>query len=417
MNEIGLILAQALLCFALCMGAFRTRHVFGMAPLFFTLGSLEGMKYFAFAQLQLSVPWLGLVSPGSLVFYVGALAVMLVVYAREGLVHARQLLWAMLYVMVVLSLITTLAYQAFLLPNAKQLMAFDPKILSMSAWWQIVGTVMSFIGGLFAIMFYNILARFDLPAALRIALSLAVVAAIDSIFFDVLARGINTLGSAAFYSNMAGKVIMAFVYGSFAWVYLRYVDSMDDTVRSNSGTTGKLFAALTYQTRIEELEYELQRDTLTGAYNRRFLDRALPEQLELDQLRGQPTALLYLDIDHFKKINDQYGHPTGDLILQQLVQLTKSLVRRGDSVVRVGGEEFVVILPGTTQKEAREFADRILQYLQSQPLLQHPHAIQATATIGLAVSPQDADSARSLLKCADERLYQGKHAGRALVVG
>jgi diguanylate cyclase (GGDEF)-like protein len=406
MNEILLLLAQAFLSFALCMGAFRTRHVFGMAPLFFTLGSLEGMKYFAFAQLQISLPWLGVVSPGSLVFYVGSLAVMLVVYAREGLMHARQLLWAMLYVMIVLAVITTLAYQTLLLPTAKQLMAFDPKILSMSAWWQIVGTVMSFIGGLFAIMLYNILGRFTLPVGVRIALSLAVVVAIDSIFFDVLARGINTLGTAAFYSNMAGKVIMAFVYGTFAWLYLRYVDSMDDSVRSNTGTTGKLFAALTYQTRIEALERELQRDALTGAFNRR-----------LDQLRGQPTALLYIDIDHFKKINDQYGHPMGDMILQQLVQLIQSLVRRGDSVIRVGGEEFVVIMPGTTKKEAREFADRMLQHLQSHPLLQQPQTIQATATIGLAVSPQDADSARGLLKCADERLYQGKHAGRASVVG
>jgi diguanylate cyclase (GGDEF)-like protein len=416
MKEILLILAQAVLSFALCMGAFRVRHVFGMAPTFFTLGSLEGMKYFAFAQLIVTVPYLGDVSPGSLVFYVGSLAVMQVVYAREGVVPARQLLWSMLYVMIVLSLITILAYQILILPQAKRMLEFDAKILSISSWWQIVGTVLTFLGGLFSIVLHDLFSRWSLPLILRIGLSLGLVVAADSLFFDLLARGVDSLGSERFWSNMQGKVIMAFFYAALAWAYLRFFDYSHDIEKASRSTGTKLFAALTYQTRIAELERELQIDPLTGAFNRRYIDHALPEQIELDLLRNQPTSILYLDIDHFKKINDRYGHVVGDKLLEEIVKQIQTQVRRGDSVARMGGEEFVVLMPGTTKQEAEECAHRIVNFLGSNPLLNEPEAIIATATIGIACSPQDAPSARALVKAADERLYRGKREGRSRVV-
>jgi diguanylate cyclase (GGDEF)-like protein len=417
MTEILLLLTQAWLTFALCMAAFWARRLFGLAPLFFTLGAIESMKYFAISQMLINVPLIGYVVPGSIIFYVGILAVVLVVYSREGLVPTRQLLWSLLYVSVVLSLLTMLSYEQLRLPDAQQLVGYDRALFSTSAGWRIVGTALLFIGTAATIVLYNALGRFRLPFMLRASLSLIIVVVIDSVFYDVATRGSMALTSAIFLSNMAGKAIMAIFFAYLAAIYLRYVEPFTTMFERTMHTENSdLAAALVYQKRIADLEQQLQRDPLTGAFNRRFLDHALSEQIELDSLRGEATSVLLFDLDNFKAINDRYSHLVGDLALKHLTHVLTESLRRGDSVVRFGGEEFVVLLPSTPMRNALMLADQMRQTLAETPFEYESHSITITATIGVASAPVDGSKARQLLKIADQRLYRGKCSGRNQVV-
>jgi diguanylate cyclase (GGDEF)-like protein len=412
-----LLLAQALLAFGLCMAAFRLRATFGMAPVFFTLGALEYMKYFAVAQMVVNVPHLGNVFPGSVVFYVSSLAVALVVYVREGLAPARQLMWAMLYVNFTVSLISVTFYKLVHLPNTTQLLSYDPELFSITAWWNLIGTLLLVIGIMASIVLYNALGRLRLPFFLRSGVTMVVIVAADSVLFQIFAQGIGAPMAPILFSNMIGKIFMAFVYAGLAHVYLHYVDR-DDTAGTVTGSIAgrEVVAALTYQRQIADLERELQRDPLTGALNRRYLEHALPEQIDLDSLRGESTSLLLLDLDRFKSINDTYGHAVGDEALKHAVAVMSKQVRRGDSVVRMGGEEFVVLLPGTGSGEAASMAERICETLSQTPMPSAAGDLTITATVGVAIAPTDGASLRQLLKIADDRMYLGKRGGRNRVV-
>jgi diguanylate cyclase (GGDEF)-like protein len=415
--EVLLLLAQALVAFALCMAAFRARYTFGMAPLFFTLGALECMKYFAVAQMVVDVPHLGYIFPGSVVFYVGSLAVVLVVYAREGLTPTRQLMWALLYVSLAVSLLSVSFYQLLKLPNTKQLMPYDPRLFSISAWWEFIGTLLLLAGVLASIVIYSALRRFRLSFAVRGGITLALVVAADSVLFDIATRGFAALSSPTFVPNMMAKIGMAIVYALLGHLYLRYLESQAPADNSHLHPVGReVVAALTYQRQIADLERELQRDPLTGVFNRRYLQHILPEQVDLDMLRGESTSLLLFDLDRFKAINDQYGHLAGDQALKHMTQVISGLVRRSDSLVRLGGEEFVVLLPSVSTDEARIMAEHMLEVLAASPMSNGGETITLTATIGIASAPADGITLRQLLRIADERMYRGKRSGRNRVV-
>jgi len=133
---------------------------------------------------------------------------------------------------------------------------------------------------------------------------------------------------------------------------------------------------------------------------------------------GQPLALVMLDIDDFKRINDRWGHPVGDTVLQGLVEELMKGVREMDTVARYGGEEFALIFPETTPGEAFLAADRLRTRVASRlfmaPELSHPLAV--TISLGLACFPEDGHTNRVLIERADQALYQAKRSGKNCVV-
>lgn len=150
-------------------------------------------------------------------------------------------------------------------------------------------------------------------------------------------------------------------------------------------------------------------DPLTGLHNRRsFLD-ILQQQLELSQV-DFPGALLMLDIDHFKKVNDTFGHPVGDLVIKNVTKAIRETLRQDDFSGRVGGEEFAVLLPGVTLAQALQLAERIRQHVAVTPTILQTDTIYVTVSIGVALLyKHDKDS---VLIAADQALYQAKRAGR-----
>ena len=164
---------------------------------------------------------------------------------------------------------------------------------------------------------------------------------------------------------------------------------------------------------IKNLESIVQFDQLTGAYNRRFIDQAIAARLGKRRRRtDQGIALLMLDIDHFKNVNDTFGHTTGDVVLKELTKRVQHVVRDEDVVGRWGGEEFLVLVSGVTLENATSLAERIRKYVSA---TEFPDVGTVTISLGVTTA-RDEDTPESLFARVDHALYEAKDAGRNCVV-
>ena len=149
-------------------------------------------------------------------------------------------------------------------------------------------------------------------------------------------------------------------------------------------------------------------DKLTGIPNRRYLQERLADQVELYKTKGIPFSLLMLDIDHFKAVNDTYGHQVGDDVLMQLAEILKRQSRLGDCAARYGGEEFTVILPNTHAADAITYAQRLNRAVET-----NEWKIISGLTISIGVAEfRDNDNETTIIEKADQALYTSKHNGR-----
>jgi diguanylate cyclase (GGDEF)-like protein len=147
-------------------------------------------------------------------------------------------------------------------------------------------------------------------------------------------------------------------------------------------------------------------DPLTGAFNRRQMSAQLREALAAG--RPHPSALLLIDVDHFKRINDEHGHDAGDSVLKGIVSVVRSRARNTDSLFRMGGEEFVVLLPDTTEEAAVTLADDMRTAVAASPLLEG-HTVTVSIGVGLA---DPGDSVETWIKGTDAAMYAAKESGR-----
>ncbi|MCE4056833.1 sensor domain-containing diguanylate cyclase [Pseudomonas sp. Au-Pse12] len=167
--------------------------------------------------------------------------------------------------------------------------------------------------------------------------------------------------------------------------------------------------SLALQKANQQLQHLSRTDHLTQLYNRGHWEQRL--QFEYSR-HGNAIALLMLDIDHFKSINDRYGHQAGDAVIKRLSELIHDHVRESDVAGRYGGEEFAILLPHTDLAGARTLAERLRQSVQEQQVIHNGQIIAFTISLGIACLDRPARDHRCLIEWADQALYASKHAGR-----
>lgn len=166
---------------------------------------------------------------------------------------------------------------------------------------------------------------------------------------------------------------------------------------------------------LDENRKMLGQDPLTGTDNRRSMESILEREIAHSRREGEPLAVAMIDLDHFKRINDQYGHAAGDAALIHLTTLANAVLRGNDAFIRYGGEEFVLVLPGTALQGGVFAAERLQSLLARRPLLYVDKRIAMTFSAGVAVLAPDEEQHR-LLQRADAALYEAKRSGRNRVM-
>jgi diguanylate cyclase (GGDEF)-like protein len=159
---------------------------------------------------------------------------------------------------------------------------------------------------------------------------------------------------------------------------------------------------------------EGERDHLTGALSRASFEQHLLRLVSRSREYGEPFSLMAIDLDHFKSVNDAFGHPRGDRLLRHVAERARGAIREGDLFFRYGGDEFMVLLPDSDRREAVRVAERLLARVQDTPFSGEP-PLTLTLSIGVASFPDDAASAQELLKRADARAYSSKRRGRGRI--
>jgi diguanylate cyclase (GGDEF)-like protein/PAS domain S-box-containing protein len=167
----------------------------------------------------------------------------------------------------------------------------------------------------------------------------------------------------------------------------------------------------------DELSQMATHDALTGLLDRRETTRLLDEEILRARRYNRSLALLWIDLDHFKQVNDELGHAAGDTVLRGFSELLSSKVRQVDLVSRFGGEEFVVVLPEMDASEAEQSAERLRQLVASSPQrLDDGRPVSLTMSVGVAIFPDHGDDAPSLIAAADQAMYRAKASGRNRIV-
>ncbi len=166
----------------------------------------------------------------------------------------------------------------------------------------------------------------------------------------------------------------------------------------------------------KEIETLAITDGLTGVYTRRYFLERFEEEVQRSSLRRAKLSFLMIDADHFKAINDQHGHLTGDMVLKEISNVIRENVREIDIVGRFGGEEFCVVLPETDMEGARVVAERIRKSSEKRSVKAYDNTVQVTLSIGIAMYPSDGKLVEELMDKADWALYRAKSQGRNCVV-
>jgi diguanylate cyclase (GGDEF)-like protein len=162
----------------------------------------------------------------------------------------------------------------------------------------------------------------------------------------------------------------------------------------------------------EELLYRQSiTDPLTNVYNRRFFMQMLEQEMERTRRNGKPFSIIMFDLDHFKSVNDHFGHAAGDMVLKSVANMIKGRIRKTDCFARWGGEEFIILLPETTVGDAASLAEELRERLSNMAL---PEVGRVTASFGVAAY-RPSDTIDTILLRADSMLYEAKAAGRNCV--
>ncbi len=408
-----LLAFQAVLLGVVMLLLFRLRAVFGLVPLYVLLGALQVLQTLSGAILVSAAPGIS-VSPGSAVLFSSGLAAVLLVYIREDAIETRRLIYALVAANATTAvLLVSIGWQIDS-AGTVNLIGVPAAAFVRTAYDLLVGTVLLAIDSLLVVILYEFLAH-RLPGLfVAVAGTVVIVLCLDSLLYVSA-----TLWDRADYAHilrvsMMSKSAAGLWFAAIVAFYLRRCDRETDAGSFEVGSRD-VFSILTYRQKYEQVKAASVRDDLTGVFNRAYFNANFAGMLRASHGAGRPLAILFVDIDHFKQINDNHGHAVGDRVLAAIARVIGHSQPQAEWVCRYGGEEFIAVLPGADVAAATIAAERLRREVEKMRTTGAPH-MSLSVTIGVAGFPEDAASAAELIEIADRRLYAGKNADRNCVV-
>lgn len=410
--NLTIFLMQAVVYFSFMVVLLHFRDRLGLGVFLAVLGVMHFLETYLAAVFYVQLPY-GVVSPGSSIYFAGKLMLILLLYMKEDAAAVRQPIYGLL-----LGNLLTVGMAQILQLHGAVMMAggrpFDFAFLSDMGWLMIWGTAMLYIDAIGIILLYERFGRvFGGNLVLRYGASAAVVLIFDQIGFYIVLRSLLDAPIEVFWGGLKAKLVSVAIYTVLFAVYRRL--SRDSVAQRSDRPVGDVFNDLTYRERYEDLLARSGRDMLTGLYDRSRLEAEGPKLIHASAERREPVSVLMIDADHFKDINDRFGHLQGDDVLRQIANVLSGKLGARDHLSRYGGEEFAMVLPGSDHDMALAFAEHLRTTVCEQIL--RPDGQPVTLCLGVATAPADGNELSVLMGLADARLYQAKNGGRNCIYG
>jgi diguanylate cyclase (GGDEF)-like protein len=410
--NLALFVVEAIAYFAIMVTLLHFRHRIGLGVFLTALGVMHFMETYLAAVFYVALPF-GIVSPGSSVFFAGKLMMILMLYLKEDAATVRQPIYGLF-----LGNILTVGIAWFLQFHTAIDMSTgrgaDFGFLKEMGWLMVWGTALLYLDSLGIILLYEKLGRFiQRWVVLRFMLSGFVLLTFDQVgFFSALHYFIG-VPLPVFWGGWLAKMLSVCIYSVLFAFYQFAVRRHGATLAQRS--VSDVFNDLTFRERYQDLLSRSGRDVLTGVLDRNSMELDGPKLVRDSQEREEMMTVLLLDADHFKEVNDRFGHLQGDEVLKAVATQFSAVLRPTDRLFRFGGEEFVVLCPRTNHAEGLLLAEHLRWQIANTVHNLEGHPI--TVSVGVATLGPDAASFNGLLAVADDRLYQAKRSGRNCVVG
>ncbi len=407
-----LLFTQAVVYFVVMVGLLDARRKIGVGVFMTALGVMHFLETYLASVFYIQLPF-GILSPGSTILFSGKLLMLLLLYIKEDAFTARQPIYGLLFGnFLIVGLVMILRnHETMSVVSGR---APDIAFIDEIGWLMVWGTVLLFIDAIAIILLYEKLGRWlRKHLALRFFICGAVILTFDQLGFFLALSYVSGAPFAVLFGGWAAKISAAAVYSLMFVGYLRFVSRPLDTDKNLMFKD--VFHTLTYRERYEDLLERSSHDVLTGAFDRGRFEVDGPELFRKAQDSDRPLSLLMIDVDHFKEINDGYGHAAGDQVLKMLVETLSKHMRSDDILYRYGGEEFVVFSANLPHEAAISVADRWRRVIGE--VIQTELGKPVTVCIGVATSKKEMNSVQELFSQADDRLYEAKRAGRNRVCG
>lgn len=410
--NLGLFLVEAVVYFSVMTAFLHFRRTLGLGVFLAALGVMHFMETYLAAVFYVQLPF-GTVSPGSSIFFAGKLMMILMLYIKEDAATVRQPIYGLfLGNLLTVGLAQILQWHAVVaMPGGR---SADMGFLDEMGWLMVWGTTLLYVDAIAIILLYERLGRWiERHIVLRFAVSGAVILTFDQIGFYTVLYILIDAPPAVFFGGWYAKLFAVLLYSFFFYVYLKI--DQNERWSASSRQIKDIFHDLTFRERYQALLAKAGLDGLTGLYDRSRYEMDGPELVRKSLATRRSISMIIVDADHFKEVNDRFGHPRGDAVLKELAACLSKTTRNGDHLSRFGGEEFVLLLPDTDHDDALEMAERLRQEVIT--CVSRPDGTTLTVSIGVATAPEDGRTLDLILSRADERLYQAKNNGRDRVHG
>ncbi|UOM34612.1 GGDEF domain-containing protein [Acuticoccus sp. I52.16.1] len=394
-------LAQIAIYYGVMLPLFRFRRQLGIGTFFCALCALAFTENYLAMSVYVAVGPITY-TPGSVILFAGKLPLLLLVYIREDAETVRQPIYGLLLgnLLIICLLILISLQQPATGTTSESAMYTVVDSASLSVW----GTLLLFADCIAMILVYERVSRWRwMPLFVRLWGTITIILVIDQLAFFIALNLYFGVPFPALYGGIVAKIVATMVFCALIWAYLRFGERNGE---EETASLADVFGVLTYRQRFEALTIESRIDVLTGVRNRRALHLEGPGFVQDAVVRRGHLGLLIIDLDHFKAVNDEYGHSSGDAALCFVADLMRRTVRSTDPVYRIGGDEFLIILPSGDQRSAARVAGDLVDATRAACMTVAPYTL--SVSIGWADLWDDGTTLDELTGAADRRLYEVK---------